>query len=251
MTFVPSDNMSERKSKIIRVLLGLSIGLCIIGAIVGLVVGLKSRKDNEDSTQTVPIIVTSENPTAPPSGPPTAPPTTTAPSTTTTKAAPPPGWREWSEWTACSVTCGLGQVSRSRECVTGQNYATDICPDPNGEGRFQVRECNKDLCLTGKDMINTEVEKATRAGIEHNLFLNRYPQSVTLNGEAINENASKTEGYGAWRMTRDDYELVLNSSDITVTSDARRSRRSLEVSISLIVNVNVSLKAKTYLLMQV
>ena len=99
-------------------------------------------------------------------------------------------------------------------------------------------------------MINTEVEKATRAGIEHNLFLNRYPQSVTLNGEAINENASKTEGYGAWRMTRDDYELVLNSSDITETSK-RRSRRSLEVSISLIFNVNVSLEVKTYILMQV
>ena len=78
-------------------------------------------------------------------------------------------------------------------------------------------------------MIETEVEKATRAGVEHNNFLFRYPQSVTQNGEAINVNGSLDEGYGAWRMTREDYELVVPGSTSTKS-----------ITYDLLANVNVS-----------
>ena len=46
--------------------------------------------------------------------------------------------------------------------------------------------------------------------LKDNLFLDRYAQSVTLNGEEINSENSTDEGYGVWRLTRADFEKILN-----------------------------------------
>ena len=49
--------------------------------------------------------------------------------------------------------------------------------------------------------------------LKDNLFLDRYAQSVTLNGEEINSENSTEEGYGVWRLTRADYEKILNGNE--------------------------------------
>ena len=46
--------------------------------------------------------------------------------------------------------------------------------------------------------------------LKDNLFLDRYAQSVTLNGEEINSENATEEGYGVWRLTRADFEKILN-----------------------------------------
>ena len=46
--------------------------------------------------------------------------------------------------------------------------------------------------------------------LKDNLFLDRYAQSVTLNGETINADGAAAEGYGAWRLTRADYDRILS-----------------------------------------
>ena len=46
--------------------------------------------------------------------------------------------------------------------------------------------------------------------LKDNLFLDRYAQSVTLNGETINAGGVAAEGYGVWRLTRADYDRILS-----------------------------------------
>lgn len=46
--------------------------------------------------------------------------------------------------------------------------------------------------------------------LKDNLFLDRYAQSVTLNGEEINSDGATEEGFGVWRLTRTDFEKILN-----------------------------------------
>ena len=81
-------------------------------------------------------------------------------------------------------------------------------------------------------MIRLETDKANDHGVIDNLFLSRYPQVVTSNGEVINsENVSST-GYGAWRLTRYQFEEIISASTLVTKS----------ISNNLISNVNVSLK---------
>ena len=42
------------------------------------------------------------------------------------------------------------------------------------------------------------------------MFLDRYAQSVTLNGEIINAHDSSVEGYGVWRLTKADYGRIIS-----------------------------------------
>ena len=58
---------------------------------------------------------------------------------------------------------------------------------------------------------------ANEKGVEHNLFLNRYPKSVTDNGNTINADNTTTVGYGIWRVTEAQFELMLTSSSSSKT----------------------------------
>ncbi|KAF2880240.1 hypothetical protein ILUMI_25934 [Ignelater luminosus] len=47
-------------------------------------------------------------------------------------------WDHWGKWTACSVTCGLGKMTRWRHCVSG-GCAT-------GEKEAQIKTCTLPAC---------------------------------------------------------------------------------------------------------
>ena len=59
-------------------------------------------------------------------------------------------------------------------------------------------------------MKDTSQDLRKNIELKDNLFLDRYAQSVTLNGEMINADAVSVEGYGVWRLTRADYERILS-----------------------------------------
>ena len=48
--------------------------------------------------------------------------------------------------------------------------------------------------------------------LKDNLFLDRYAQSVTENGETINANDTVVIGYGVWRLTEEDFVHILSAS---------------------------------------
>ena len=166
-----------------------------------------------DSTTTT----TSRETTTPPH-PPTPPPDsttmTTAITTTKTPALPPTpppdisGWGEWLEWSSCTVTCDIGQRSKIRLCADGNGGIGDEhdCP---GEGRI-IEKCSYEKCLSGQKLVNG-ITQDLRWNIllTDNLFLDRYAQSVTLNGKKINFDGAAEIGYGIWRLTRADYEKIL------------------------------------------
>ena len=72
----------------------------------------------------------------------TAAPTTAAPTTTSTTTTPTTttlGWAEWSEWGACTLTCGSGTRTRTRSRATMN--ADGTIDDEN-----EVAACNTDSC---------------------------------------------------------------------------------------------------------
>ncbi|XP_038656630.1 adhesion G protein-coupled receptor B3 isoform X14 [Scyliorhinus canicula] len=50
-------------------------------------------------------------------------------------------WEDWSPWSLCSFTCGRGQRTRSRSCVSPQ-YGGRVCDGPES----QTKICNIALC---------------------------------------------------------------------------------------------------------
>ena len=56
-----------------------------------------------------------------------------------------PYWDLWSDWSDCSVTCGRGTVSRSRECVNG-NPGDHGCEGNDSEQK--VCRSEKQFCPT-------------------------------------------------------------------------------------------------------
>ena len=156
----------------------------------------------------------------------------TLPKTTTEPIPTPPaqGWLDWSEWTDCSVSCGLGQIVRSRQCVSYiPGNETNVCEGYGGSDEVEVQDCSLDTCSSGYNMIRQETDKANDHGVVDNLFLNRYPQVVTLNGENIDAENSTSNGYGAWRLTADQFEEIISEPTLETKS----------ISSSLISNVNV------------
>ncbi|KAK9679295.1 Thrombospondin type 1 domain [Popillia japonica] len=47
-------------------------------------------------------------------------------------------WDQWSKWSACSVTCGIGKITRWRHCVSG-----GCAP---GEKEAQIKTCTLPSC---------------------------------------------------------------------------------------------------------
>ena len=161
--------------------------------------------------------------------------TTTKTTTGTTSAVtttpqwpptPPPGitgWGEWFEWSGCTWTCGKGQRSRIRLCSDGNGGIGDDSDCPGNSHR--VEECTNEKCLTGLKL-TTDISQNLRKNIflQDNLFLDRYAQSVTLNGEIIDADGAGVPGYGIWRLNRADYEKVLNGKRRRFTKTEKSSR---------------------------
>ena len=55
-------------------------------------------------------------------------------------------------------------------------------------------------------------ELREKIDLKDNLFLDRYAQSVTENGETINANDTGVTGYGVWRLTEEDFVYILSAS---------------------------------------
>ncbi len=53
------------------------------------------------------------------------------------------GWTEWTEWDACSLTCGTGTQSRTRACTNPapQNGGDNCVGDAS-----ESQDCNTDTC---------------------------------------------------------------------------------------------------------
>ena len=139
---------------------------------------------------------------------------------------PPPniaGWGEWFEWSGCTVTCGKGQRSKVRLCSDGIGGIGDDSDCPGDSHR--VEECTNEKCLTGLKL-TTGISQNLRKNIflQDNLFLDRYAQSVTLNGEIIDADGASVPGYGIWRLTRADYEKVLDGKRRRFTKTEKNSQ---------------------------
>ncbi|KAF5280045.1 hypothetical protein FQR65_LT03300 [Abscondita terminalis] len=47
-------------------------------------------------------------------------------------------WDQWGKWSTCSVTCGIGKITRWRHCISGG------CAD--GEKEAQIKTCTLPAC---------------------------------------------------------------------------------------------------------
>ena len=56
-----------------------------------------------------------------------------------------PTWTEWENWSECSVTCGSGQISRSRDCQY-QNLTNDIAAFDCIGNSYQAEPCFLEEC---------------------------------------------------------------------------------------------------------
>ena len=78
---------------------------------------------------------------------------------------------EWSPWSACSVTCGSGQRTRSRECKNPEPQNGGKTCEEQGLGAALVNEdCTEKLC----PVITTEspVKSTTKSPIENTAINN-------------------------------------------------------------------------------
>ena len=79
----------------------------------------------------------------------------------------------------------------------------------------QVNTCNEGLCQTGLEIVTETAKKLReRLNVQDNLFLDRYAQSVTDNGEIVNVNSTGEVGYGIWRLTENDFYQILPNGKI-------------------------------------
>merc|ERR1712048_707007 len=58
-----------------------------------------------------------------------------------------PKWTEWVNWSPCSVTCDLGERTRSRECKLGNEAKEGECTGDTNEQASQTKTCNLELCV--------------------------------------------------------------------------------------------------------
>ena len=122
------------------------------------------------------------------------------------------GWCEWSDWSSCTHSCGEGQKSRLRSCSNEQGVIERRSNAIQCVGdAVEVSPCNEDRCRTGLRVVTeTARNLRERLDLEDNLFLDRYAQSVTNNGEKVNVIATGKIGYGIWRLTEGDLDQIFN-----------------------------------------
>ena len=88
--------------------------------------------------------------------------------------------------------------------------------------------------------------------LKDNLFLDRYAQSVTENGEIINANDTNVIGYGVWRLTEEDFVHILSASSEKklkhgVSSVTRNLFTNIENGCDTIANLTDSIELEELL----
>ena len=63
------------------------------------------------------------------------------------------GWTVWTNWGACSLTCGTGSQNRTRTCTnpTPEHGGADCTGNPS-----ETQNCNTNPCPS---MLNLEIQK--------------------------------------------------------------------------------------------
>ena len=121
------------------------------------------------------------------------------------------GWCKWSAWSSCTHSCGSGEKSRLRSCSNEQGGIEKRSNVIQCEGdAVEVSVCNEGQCRFGlKTVTETARKLRKQLNLEDNLFLDRYAQSVTDNGQIVNVNSTGEIGYGIWRLTEDEFDQIL------------------------------------------
>ena len=57
-------------------------------------------------------------------------------------------WSQWSSWSECTRSCGVGSMKRHRSCTNPQpQYGGLDCPvDDDGYGALRNQSCNEHNC---------------------------------------------------------------------------------------------------------
>ncbi|XP_072043184.1 uncharacterized protein [Amphiura filiformis] len=66
-----------------------------------------------------------------------------------------PVWSEWAEYSACTVICGGGSQTRSRDCIDTNQQDDVTCTPGSSE---ETRDCNTQLCQTAADCVETRLD---------------------------------------------------------------------------------------------
>ena len=195
-----------KKIGMLIVIVVLTVVVAALVLIIGLAVGFTRTSTTPITTATKLTTTTSTTTTLT---------TTTSPAITTTAVSKCPsgvtGWCEWSTWSSCTHSCGHGGKSRLRSCSNDQGDIERRSNVIQCEGKaVQMTPCNEGQCQTGLKLVTETARKLReRLNLEDNLFLDRYAQSVTDNGEIVNVNSTGEIGYGIWRLTEKEFDQIL------------------------------------------